>query len=385
MKKTSNIVFLFTDYFLYFFLIISYNKNGSEIMFVNGHDVFIIVFVTFLCSLVVTPFVEKIARHVKALDYPNERRLNKVPMPTLGGLAIFFSFLLGYMLYARSNVQMLSILIGSFILILMGFIDDINPLKTRYQLIAQIIAASIVVFYGHISLDYVSILGMNFTFVSPWNYIITLVLIVSIINAINLSDGLDGLCSGISSIYFLTISIIAFIMNAQQGLDTTLSLIMLGSVLGFLVYNFPPARVYLGDTGSNFLGFIIAVTTLLGYKTATFTSLIIPLIILATPILDVFFSILRRILKKQNPFSTPDKQHFHHQLLKMQFSTRTSLLIIYAIDILFAGLSIFYALGETYYVILVYIGLMIIFLFIVLKTDILFKHNKNKKGNKLKK
>lgn len=351
-------------------------------MYVNGHDVFVIVFVTFLCSLIVTPIVEKIARHVKALDYPNERRLNKVPMPTLGGLAIFFSFMLGYMLYARSSVQMLSILMGSFLLIFMGMMDDINPLKTRYQLLVQVIAASIVVFYGQITLDYISVLGMNFTFSYPWNYMITIVLIVSIINAINLSDGLDGLCSGISSIYFLTISIIAFIMNAQQGLDTTLALIMLGSILGFLVYNFPPARIYLGDTGSNFLGFIIAVTTLLGYKTATFTSLIIPLIILATPIIDVVFSIFRRVLKKQNPFSTPDKGHIHHQLLKMEFSTRTSLLIIYAIDILFAALSIFYALGDTYYVIFIYVGLMIIFLFIVLKTDILFKHKKEEKKKK---
>lgn len=348
-------------------------------MYVNGHDVFIIVFVTFLCSLVVTPIVEKIARHVKAFDYPNKRRLNKIPMPTLGGLAIFFSFMLGYMLYARSSVQMLSILMGSFLLIFMGFIDDINPLKARYQLIVQIIAAAIVVFYGQITLNYVSILGFHFTFATPWNYMITLLLILAIMNAINLSDGLDGLCSGISSIYFLTISIIAFIMNAQQGLDTTLALIMLGSILGFLVYNFPPARIYLGDTGSNFLGFIIAVTTLLGYKTATFTSLIIPLIILATPILDVVFSIIRRILKKQNPLSTPDKEHFHHQLLNMQFSTRTSLLIIYAIDILFAGLSIFYALGATRYVILIYIGLMLVFLFIVLKTNILFKHHKEQK------
>ena len=349
--------------------------------------VFVIVFVTFLCSLVGTPIVEKIARHIKALDYPNKRRLNKVPMPTLGGLAIFFSFMVGYMLYARSSVQMLSILMGSFILIFMGMIDDINPLKTKYQLLCQILAAGIVVFYGNISLDYISILGINITFASPWNYMITIILIVSIINAINLSDGLDGLCSGVSSIYFLTIAIIAFIMNAQQGLDTILALIMLGSTLGFLVYNFPPARIYLGDTGSNFLGFIIAVTTLLGYKTATFTSLIIPLIILATPIIDVLFSIIRRVIKKQNPFNTADKQHIHHQLLKMQFSTRASLLIIYAIDILFAALSIFYALGDTYYVIIIYIGLMIIFLFIVLKTDILFKRHKknNEKINKKKK
>lgn len=352
---------------------------------VNGHNVFIIVFVTFLCSLIVTPIVKKIANHVKALDYPNKRRLNKIPMPTLGGLAIFFSFMLGYMLYARSNIQMLSILMGSFILVLMGFIDDINPIKAKYQLVAQLIAAGIVVFYGKISLDFITFLGWNIVFPAPWNYIITIIIIVAIINAINLSDGLDGLCSGVSAIYFLTISIIAFIMNAQEGLDTTLALIMLGSILGFLVYNFPPAQIYLGDTGSNFIGFIIAVTALLGYKTATFTSLLIPLIILATPIIDVIFSIIRRILKGQNPFNNPDRQHLHHQLLNMQFSTRASLLIIYAIDILFAVVSIFYALGDTYYAIFIYVGLMIVFLFIVLKTDILFKRKKGSKHEKNKK
>ena len=225
-------------------------------------------------------------------------------------------------------------------------------------------------------------LGYNITFTEPWNYIITIILIVGITNTINLSDGLDGLSSGISSIYFLTIAIIAYIMNAMEGLDTTLALIMLGSTLGFLVYNFPPARIYVGDTGSNFLGFIIAVISLLGYKTATFTSLIIPLMILASPIIDVAFSIIRRLLKKQNPLTTPDKLHLHHQLLNMQFSTRASLLIIYAIDILFAVTSIFYVLGDTYYAIFIYIGLMIIFLFIVLKTDILFKHTKKKEKDK---
>ncbi len=353
--------------------------------FVNGHNVFIIVFITFLCSMIATPIVKKIAIHINALDYPNARRLNKVPMPTLGGLAIFFSFLLGYMLYARSSIQMLSILMGSFILVLMGMIDDINPIKAKYQLLVQILAAGIIVFYGNITIDYLSILGLNLNFVAPWNYILTIILIVAIINAINLSDGLDGLCSGVCSIYFFTIAIIAFIMNMKEGLDTTLALIMLGSTLGFLVYNFPPAQVYLGDTGSNLLGFIIAVTALLGYKTATFTSLLIPLIILATPIIDVAFSIIRRILKGQNPFNSPDKQHLHHQLLKMQFSTRTSLLIIYAIDILFAGISIFYTLGDTTNAIFIYMGLMVIFLFIVLKTDILFKRSKGKKYEKNKK
>lgn len=345
-------------------------------LIVNGHDIFVIIFVTFLSSLILTPIIRKVAFHIKALDYPNSRRLNKVPMPTLGGLAIFISFLIGYMLYAESSVQMLSILMGSFLLIFMGMIDDINPIKAKYQLIVQILAAAIIAFYGHITFDYISFLGFNVTLNPPFNYLATIALIVGIINAINLSDGLDGLSSGISAIYFITIIIIAFLMNMQNGLDTILCLIMLGSILGFLVYNFPPARIYVGDTGSNFLGFIIAVTALLGYKTATFTSILIPIIVLATPIIDVVFSIIRRLLKGQNPFNTPDKQHLHHQLLKLEFSTKTSLLIIYAIDILFAATSILYAIGETSYAILIYAGLLILFLFIILKTDILFKRKK---------
>lgn len=345
---------------------------------VNGYNIFTIVFVTFLTTIILVPLIKKIATHVGAIDYPNERRINKVPMPTMGGLAIFFSFMLGYMLYARSSTEMLSILMGSFIVIFMGLLDDIKPLGAKIQLAAQLVASCIIVFYGGITIDELSILGHTFTFLAPWNYLITIFLMITIINTINLSDGLDGLCSGISSIYFLTIAIIAFILNQLGGLDVTLALIMLGATLGFLVYNFPPAKIYLGDTGSNFLGFMIVVIALLGFKTAAFTSLIIPLVILATPFIDVAFSVIRRILKKQNPFTHPDKQHLHHQLLKMKFSTRTSLLIIYFMNILFAGTSILYALGETKYSIIIYVGMMLLFLFIVLKTDILFKREGKK-------
>lgn len=160
-------------------------------------------------------------------------------------------------------------------------------------------------------------------------------------------------------------------MKRSDGLDVILSLIMLGSTLGFLVYNFPPAIIYLGDTGSQFLGFIIAVISLLGFKTATFTSLIIPVCILGIPLLDAALAILRRTLKKQSP-TVADKSHFHHQLLKMKFSTKGSLLIIYFIEALFATVSILYALGDKTYAAIIYTGLMIIFIFIVMTTDILF-------------
>lgn len=338
---------------------------------VNGYNIFVIVLVTFVSSIILVPIMRKVAIHVNALDEPNARRLNKIAMPTLGGLAIFFSFMLGYMLYANQSLQMLSILMGSFLLVIFGMVDCINPVKAKYRFLVQVVAAAIIVFYGNIVLNEITIFGKYFFFPQPWNYILTILFIVTITNAINFTDGMDGLASGISSIYFLTIAIISFILKRSDGLDVILSLIMLGSTLGFLVYNFPPAIIYLGDTGSQFLGFIIAVIALLGFKTATFTSLIIPVLILAIPLLDVVFAIIRRTLKKENP-TKPDKSHFHHQLLKMKFSTKISLLIIYFIEILFAAVSILYALGDTTYAVIIYIGLMIVFIFIVMTTDILF-------------
>lgn len=344
---------------------------------VNDHNVFVIVIVTLLTSLILVPIVKKVATHVGAMDEPNARKIHKVPMPRLGGLAIYLAFLLGYMLYGEVSTQMLSILIGGFLLILIGFIDDINSVPARYKLIVQIIAATIVVLYGDLSFTEVSLLGHKIYFNAFWGSLSSIIFIVAITNAINLIDGLDGLAAGISSIYFLTIAIIAFILNRIGGLDVIISLIMLGATLGFLVHNFPPAKIFMGDSGSLFLGFMISVIALLGYKVTTFTSLIVPIVILAIPIFDTIFAILRRIIKGQN-IGVADKEHFHHQLLKMRYSPTKSILIIYAIDIAFAAVSIFYILGDNQIAIAIYIVLMILLLFVVLKTDILFDHSKKK-------
>jgi len=349
---------------------------------VNGHSVFFIVFVTFLTSALLVPFVKKCAEHVGAMDIPNKRKVHTVPIPRLGGLAIFGAFLLGYMLFARMSIQMLSILIGGFIVVLIGLFDDIKPVPAKIKFCLQIIAACVIVFYGKIVLNHIDMLGINIDFPIPINYLITILFIVGITNSINLIDGLDGLSSGVSSIYFATIAIIAFILNKMQGLDTILSLIMLGATLGFLVHNFHPAKIFVGDTGSLFLGFTISVIALLGFKATTLTSLIIPIVILAIPIFDTALAIFRRLLKGEKIMS-PDKDHFHHQLLKMKFSIRSTVLIIYAINILFASVSIFFVLGDSKMAIAVYVVLMILLLFLVLKTDILFNHHKDtamKKG-----
>ena len=342
---------------------------------VNGHNVFVIVIVTFLASLILVPIVKKIAIHINAMDEPNARKIHKVPMPRLGGLAIYLAFLLGYMLYGEISTQMLSILIGSFLLILVGIVDDIHSVKARYKLIVQIVAAAIVVLYGDLSFTELSVFGYKIYFNGFFGSLLSILFIVAITNAINLIDGLDGLAAGISSIYFLTIAIIAFILNRIGGLDVIISLIMLGSTLGFLFHNFPPAKIFMGDTGSLFLGFMISIIALLGYKVTTFTSLIVPIIILAIPIFDTVFAILRRLLKGQN-IGVADKEHFHHQLLKMKYSPTKSILIIYAIDIAFAAVSIFYILGDNQIAIAIYVVLMILLLFVILNTDILFEHKK---------
>lgn len=349
---------------------------------VNGHNVFLIVFITFLASAVLVPLAKKCAIHTNALDIPNARKVHKKPIPRMGGLAVFGAFLLGYMLFARSTYQIISILIGGFIIVFIGMIDDIKPVGALPKFIIHIIAACVAVFYGRIIIDYVGVFGLNINFPVPLNYIITIFFIVAITNAINLIDGLDGLSSGISSIYFLTIVIIAFILDRKEGLDTILSLIMLGATLGFLVHNFYPAKIFIGDSGSYFLGYIISIIALLGYKGTTLTTLIIPIVILAIPIFDTGLAILRRALKGQG-IGTPDKEHFHFQLLKMRFSVPASVLIIYGINILFASVSIFYVLGDQKIAIAVYIALMVLLLFLVLKTDILFEHkNKEKRGKK---
>ncbi len=341
---------------------------------VNGHNIYVVLLVTFLTSIIITPIIRKVAIHINAIDMPNERKIHKKPIARLGGLAIFLSFMLGYMLYARESTMMLSVLIGSFLIVLCGIIDDINPVKAKYKFLVQVIAAATVCIYGNLMLNEITIFGLNLYFSAPWSQIITILFIVAVMNVINLIDGLDGLASGISSIYFITIAIIAFILNQRGGLDVILSLIMAGATLGFLVHNFPPASIFLGDTGSYFLGFIISVIGLLGYKATTLTSIVVPISILAIPIFDTASAIIRRLLKHQNPFTNPDKEHLHHQFLKMKFSQKNTILIIYFITILFSAVSVFFAIGDQKQAIIIYVILMIFLLLIVMKTDILFKH-----------
>ena len=334
--------------------------------------IFLMTFTSFLFVMLVTPFIIRVANHVGALDIPNKRKVHTVPIPRLGGVGIFLGFLLGYMIYGTPSAIMNSVLIGSFIIVLTGVVDDIKPLDAKTKFIGQLIASLIIVFYGHLLINNLSAFNINIDFDWYISYPITIFFILGCINCMNLIDGLDGLSSGLSAIYFLTIGIIAC-FKGNIGLDLVITFVMLGSVLGFLVHNFHPATIFAGDSGSMFMGFIIAVVALLGFKNVTLTSLIIPLFILAIPICDTVFAIIRRLLKGES-ISTPDKFHIHHQLLNRNFSQTETVLIIYLVDLLFAAASIVYFLKDRILGYIICGILLVIVSIFIMKTNVIFEH-----------
>ena len=344
-------------------------------------QILLIVGVTFLFTALFIPIVGKIACFIGAMDIPNERKVHKKPIPRLGGIGIYAGFLLGYMIFGEQSIQMNAVLIGSIIIIITGIFDDLKPIPAKYKFIGQIVGASVISLYGGILLKDISAFGLNINF-GVLAYPVTILFIVGIINCINLIDGLDGLASGISSIYFITIGIIAILLHNSTGLDVILTFIMLGSTLGYLWHNFYPAKIFMGDSGSMFLGYIIAVIALLGFKNVTLTSFIIPILLLAIPILDTLFAILRRIINHK-PIGEPDKCHLHHQLLNLKLSQRKTVLIIYLVDILFAVASIFYAIGNTMlgsniYGIVIYVILFVLTIVFIFKTNIIWDRSKRK-------
>lgn len=345
-------------------------------------EALLIVLTTFTFAALSIPLVKKIAEFIGAMDIPNERKVHKNPIPRMGGLGIYGGFLLGYMLFGQHSVQMNAILIGSFIILVTGIFDDIKPVPAKYKFLAQIVGASVIPLYGGIVLQDISAFGIYINF-GILTYPVTILFIVGIVNCINLIDGLDGLSSGISSIYFLTVGIIGILLHNTNGLDITLTFIMLGSTLGFLLHNFHPAKIFMGDSGSMFLGYIISVIALLGFKNITLTSFVVPMFLLAIPVMDTLFAIIRRIVNHK-PIGLPDKEHLHHQLLKLQFSQTKTVLVIYFVDSLFAVASILYVIGDSMlgtnkYGIIVYIILLLLTLVLVLKTNIIWNHDKKNK------
>ena len=332
-----------------------------------------VIAVSFILAIIFVPFIKKLSFLVRAIDIPNKRKIHQKPIPRLGGLAIYLVFLTGFMIFGTPSAIMNSVLIASFLIVLVGIIDDIKPLDAKTKITVQFMAALVLVFYGELLIDFIEAFGIYFEF-GIFAYPLTIFFILGCINCLNFIDGLDGLAAGVSSIYFTTIIIVPLIIG-MNGVDYLITAIMLGATLGFLLYNFNPASIFMGDTGSTFLGLIIAVITLLGFKAVTLTSLFIPLMLLAIPILDTIFAILRRLLKKEK-ISNPDKLHIHHQLLNKNLSQRAVVLNIYAVNSLFSLAIILYILDYTTFSYVLYGLLLVLITVFIVKTEILIPSKK---------
>lgn len=301
--------------------------------------VYLAIGIAFTAALLLTPLVIRFAYRIRAVDQPNHRKVHSQAMPRIGGLAIFGAFLVGYAFLQPADEHSLSIMLGATLIILTGFLDDLLDITPKAKLLGQILAALLVV-WGGLQIEFINLPFFGELNFGIFSIPITVLWIVGITNAINLIDGLDGLAAGVSAIALITMSIMAVIMGDVFVAST--AALLAASSIGFLFYNFHPAKIFMGDTGSLFLGYMISVLALLGFKNVAVLSLIIPVIMLGVPISDTFFAIVRRIRMKQ-PISAPDKSHMHHCLINIGFSHRQTVLIIYAFATLFGVAAILFS------------------------------------------
>ncbi|MFT8319117.1 MAG: MraY family glycosyltransferase [Sporolactobacillus sp.] len=312
--------------------------------------------ICFLAAVGLTPLVKKLALRIGATDAPNARKVHKKIMPRLGGLAIYLAFMLGMLILRPDSSYTLPLLLGSGIVILTGVLDDIFSLPAKVKIVAHFFAALVIV-TGGISVSFIN-LPFNGVLYLHWLSVpLTLLWIMGITNAINLIDGLDGLASGVSCIVLMTIAGLS--LTEGNLFVFSVSAVLLGSTLGFMPYNFHPAKIFMGDTGSYFLGYIISVLALLGFKNVTLFSMVIPIVILAVPISDTLFAIIRRWVNKQ-PLMAPDRSHLHHCLLRYGFTQGQTVVLIYGMSALFALAAILMSTSTLLGSLVIIIAVMLI-------------------------
>lgn len=286
-----------------------------------------------LISFASTPVVKRMAYKVGAVDVPKDgRRMHDHPIPRLGGLAIALAFILTTLLTVRLDQQMQGILLGSIIILVLGVLDDSLTLPAMPKFIVQIIAAIVVVAHGctirFITNPFSSHVG-DYIDLGAWAVPVTIIWIVTLTNAVNFIDGLDGLAVGVSGISAATMLVIALLV-AQENVATIMAA-LLGACLGFIPYNKNPAKIFMGDTGATFLGFILSAMSIQGmFKLYAVISFVVPFLILGIPIFDISFAVLRRLAKHQNPMQA-DRGHIHHRLIDMGFSQKQTVAITYTL------------------------------------------------------
>lgn len=325
-------------------------ENVKIGVFTMWGDIAIAFLLAFITAYVITPYTIRLSKKIGALDVPIEKRkIHAGAMPRLGGLAVLAGFTVStiYLLIIMSIegtlsltgpdsycLKMLGFFLGSLILSIFCFMDDFKGIPAYVKLFGQLLSAIVVVFFG-IKMD--TIVISHFNTIIDGNIILsilTIIWIVGITNAVNLIDGLDGLSAGIGIISCFSLLMI-FALNNSPLISILLITALAGSLVGFLPYNFNPAKTFMGDTGSNFLGFALSIISIMGTaKTYTLLVLVAPLIVFAIPLLDTSLAIIRRVIKTKSikGIFKADSEHLHHKIMKKGYSQKQAVFILYGIS-----------------------------------------------------
>ena len=301
----------------------------------------------FAITLVTTPFAKWVSIKVGAIDYPKDRGVHKKPMPRMGGVAIVLGFLVTVLMInffdrSMNQKQLIGFLVGAIIIAALGVWDDMKNLPAKLKFCVQIVAALIVIFSGT---KIEIVLWPVTTTLQALSIPITLIWIVGVTNAVNLIDGLDGLAAGVTGIAALSLMVLCIFTGTTTAVVLTAALA--GACLGFLPRNFNPAEIFMGDTGSTFLGFVLAATSILGvFKGYALLALSVSVLCIGLPIFDTIFAMLRRMAKHQ-PIMQADRGHLHHRLIDRGCSQKQAVLIMYGISLFLGILAIFISVKDS--------------------------------------
>ncbi|ORU00930.1 Undecaprenyl-phosphate N-acetylglucosaminyl 1-phosphate transferase [Anaerovibrio sp. JC8] len=298
--------------------------------------------IALVVSLVITPVVIIFADKTGAMDAPDARKVHQKPIPRIGGLGMYIAFMAGVLGTLQLDLLpedvrsgVIGLLVGSTLIVILGLVDDYKNLPPKVKLLGQIVAAGVLVAFG-VQIDFIADPFGDYFYLEYFAVPATIFWIVGLTNTVNLIDGLDGLAAGVATIASITILLVA--IQNEFFLVTVVTAALAGAAIGFLWYNFNPAKIFMGDTGSMLLGFVLAGISVIGaVKSAATIALIVPILALGVPILDTSFAIIRRY-RGGVPIFKPDKGHLHHRLLDMGFNQRQAVLLMYIISAML-GLS----------------------------------------------
>lgn len=330
--------------------------------------------IAYIFGVFLVPLVINFSKKEGLVDLPNERKIHKIPVSRLGGVAIWASTMLTFLSlvflsYYPYGSLLSGILLGSSLMFLLGLVDDVYNLNAKFKLFIQLSIATIVYLLG-VKISSIPFFGgIDLGF---WSYPITLLWIVGISNAVNFIDGVDGLAGSVITINSITLAIIAIAMTPSNPIVALIGFILAGSMLAFLTYNFNPAKIFMGDSGALFSGFLLATISIVGVMKAATLTLLLPFVVLAVPIMDIVFSSTRRICKGKSPF-VADAEHIHHKLLHAGFSQKKTVLILTSVAIV-AGAIASLLMGENtikhyavYILVIVFIMLLLNFIKVLTK------------------